>query len=96
MAQSVTYLIQLKDRYSTAIKKIASSTSNLERKVLKLQKRLEGASRSFNEIGRTGLKIGAALTAGIGVSLHAWNKQAVAIAQVEQGIKSTGGVAGKN
>jgi len=83
MAQNVEYIISLRDRFSG--------------KLTSIQTRMQKFKASMTSMNATmnGLFVGAAVVMGAKNLLEAFNKQEQAIAQVRQGLLSTGNVAGR-
>ena len=83
MSQNVQYIISLRDKFSGRLKGIQASTERLKTSVMSLS----GAM--------TGLFVGGAIIGGAKSLLDAYDKQEQAIAQVRQGLISTGNAAGR-
>lgn len=99
MAQDVVYLINLRDRFSGKIKNINENLNKFSGRIDRAKKKLKGlmtVQKGFANAARKSF-VGFTLPVigGLGLTLKAWNKQVQAIAQVESGLKATGGVAGR-
>jgi hypothetical protein len=100
MAKSVNYLINLRDRFSSNISKANASLSKFQKNIDKTKNRISGLVVAQKKLASAAKKsflgFTAPVTAGLFGSLKLWDKQAKAVAQVEAGIKATGGTAGRN
>ena len=76
--------------------KIGANTQDLNKKLGKVQKELRATTSNFTRLGSTITKSVTLPIVGLAaVSVKAFRDQAKAVAQVEQGLKSTGNAAGK-
>lgn len=76
--------------------KIGADTKNLNRSLGKVQRELRATTSNFTRLGSTITKSVTLPIVGLAaVSVKAFRDQAKAVAQVEQGLKSTGNAAGK-
>ena len=76
--------------------KLTANISDFQSKMAKVQKGFKNTSKSLKKVGKAmtvGLTV--PLAAFAGASLRAFDTQAKAIAQVEQGLKTTGGQVGR-
>ena len=88
--RKVEYIIRLKDKFSKGI-------DNLNSKAFQLDNRMKRLDKSTKGLGSTLVKVfaGVAILAGIKKSISAFEDQEFAIAQVRQGLVSTGFAVGK-
>ena len=88
--RNVEYIIRLRDKFSKGIDSVNS-------RALKLDNRMKRLDKSTKGVGSTLLKVfaGVAILAGIKKSVSAFEDQEFAIAQVRQGLVSTGFAVGK-
>ena len=88
--RSVEYIIFLRDKFSIKIDKLNSRAFQLDNRMKRLDKSTKG-------VGSTLVKVfaGVAILAGIKKSVTAFEDQEFAIAQVRQGLVSTGFAVGK-
>lgn len=87
MATFVEYTIKLNDQFSKGLKTASAGMSKFKGSVSKL-------NASISSMGT--LIGGAAVLGGIKSSINAWNEQEQAVAQVRQGIVSTGNAADRS
>lgn len=90
MANVETYIIQLKDRFTGPMGKATASMDTMHAKTKGLNTALLGTAAAA--AGAFAVMAGAKL---ISTSIRNWDKQQNAIAQVRQGLESTGMVAGR-
>ena len=90
MAIGVDYIIRLKDRFSKKVAVANKSVDKFDQRIKSTKKIVGGLAAGFGVAFAGRLLIG-----GINKSIDAFNQQEQAIAQVRQGILSTGGIAGK-
>ncbi len=86
-----TYIIKLKDgNFISGMKAAGKQTDKLKSKVERTRSSVGGLQKAF-----AGLLAAGVVTRGISKSLTAFDAQEKALAQVRQGLRSTGGVAGR-
>ena len=83
MSNSVEYIISLRDKFSSKLSGLQKSTAKFKDNVTSLNATMSG------------LFLGGAIIAGAKNLLDLYNKQEQAVAQVNQGLISTGNVAGR-
>ena len=80
---------------NTILYKLSLDATQFQAGIKKAERSLKKAEQSFNRIGKNLTKYVTVPTLAIGtIGAKAWDKQAKAMAQVEQGLKSTGNAAG--
>lgn len=96
MAESITYILEVRDRFSAALKKVDSRIGKVKDKLNRASMAVGNFGKKLRSLGaQANLRFTAPLLAGLGLSLKAWNKQEQAIAQVQSGLKATQGTAGR-
>ena len=88
--RNVEYIIQLKDRFSKRMDRLNSKAFQLDNRMKQLDKSSTGLGSTLGKVFA-----GVAILVGIKKSINAFEEQEFAIAQVRQGIESTGRAAGK-
>ncbi len=88
--RNVEYIIGLRDRFTKGIDKINAKAFQLDGRMKRLDKSTSGFGKTLGRVFA-----GVVILGGIKKTIDAFEKQEFAIAQVRQGIASTGGVAGK-
>lgn len=97
----IKVLLEVLNKSSGPLSSIGASLSAVSRQAESLGRSLDAAGRKAMEMGKSVRGVGSAMSVGLtlpilafgGAALAAWDKQAKAEAQVEQGLKSTGGAA---
>jgi hypothetical protein len=74
--------------FGANIKQFSTKMQNVSRQLAKTGKQMQ-------KVGKSMSMVTAAITAAAAGSVYAWDKQAQSIAQVEAGLKSTGGTVGR-
>ena len=76
--------------------KLAADTSDFEKGMMKARKLFKKTAKNLKRTGKTlTMSMTAPLTAFAAASIKAFDTQQKAIAQVEQGLKTTGGLVGR-
>ena len=88
--RNVEYIIQLRDKFSKGIDRLNSRAFQLDNRMKRLDKSSKGLGSTLTKVFA-----GVAILAGIKKSISAFEDQEFAIAQVRQGLVSTGNAVGK-
>lgn len=88
--RNVEYIIQLRDKFSKRIDRLNSRAFQLDNRMKRLDKSSKGLGSTLTKVFA-----GVAILAGIKKSVSAFEDQEFAIAQVRQGLVSTGFAVGK-
>lgn len=88
--RNVEYIISLRDKFGRSIDKLNSKAFQLDNRMKRLDKSTKGLGSTLTKVFA-----GVAILAGIKKSISAFEDQEFAIAQVRQGLESTGFAVGK-
>ena len=69
MANTVSFIIRLQDKYSAAAAKISKATDKMNRKMGGLKKKVNEIQKSFTSFGKKAVKTGAVMTAALTVPI---------------------------